>query len=79
MLGMADKMFGKNYEKEIIELNKQVSELSSLLSKTTKVLMESDKVIRERIDGFEKLILVVAKVQKSHKDAIIKISKNKGE
>lgn len=72
-------LFNKNYDNDIIELNKKISEMIKLQNENNKNLIEIIKNNKEfttdLMDKIQDSLLAVAKVQASHKEAIMLLSK----
>jgi len=68
-------MFGKDYDKDIENLNKRINDIIDMQNKNQKVLLKINKDTQELINGFESSLMELAKVQQSHKDAIMLLSK----
>jgi len=68
-------MFGKDYDKDIENLNKRINDIIEMQNKNQSVLLKMNKDTQELINGFESSLMEIAKVQKSHKDAIMLLSK----
>jgi hypothetical protein len=66
-------MFSKNYDKEILYLNKTVNDLYDKLIQQKQDINDLLKLINERFESHEKMIIELAKVNKSHKEAILKL------
>lgn len=67
-------MFGKNYDKEIEELKKLLYEVTTTMRKSSNANLESMKIIYQRLDDLQQNIIDIAKVQKTHREAIEKLS-----
>jgi len=68
-------MFGKNYDKDIASLYKSVSNITEMQNKSQKTFFQMIKDLQKLINNFEGSLLEIAKVQKSHKEAIMLLSK----
>ena len=68
-------MFGKKYEKDILDVKKRINEVVELVNKNQKAIFDMVKDQNKIIDGFQNSLIQIAIVQKSHKEAIEKISK----
>ena len=68
-------MFTKNYDKEISDLYKKISEIIEMQGKNQDTLLEMIKETQKIINSFEGVLLDIAKVQKSHKEAIMLLGK----
>lgn len=68
-------MFGKNYDEEILKLNKRLSGIAEIQNKNTNDFIKMINDIQDIINKFEKSIVEIAKIQKSHKEAIMMLSK----
>lgn len=69
-----NKMFGKNYDAEIIELNKQIVRLTEEQKKIIELLKEQGEYAHKAITDFQLSLIEIAKVQQSHKKAIMLLS-----
>lgn len=72
---MIKMVFGKNYDKTIEVLCERISEIIKTQNKNQNDLLEMVKDNQGVLDDFQKTLINMAKVQKSHKEAIMLLSK----
>ena len=65
-------MFRKNYDKEIEDLYKKIYEIVKSQNRNQETLLQMIKGIQRRLS---ESLLEIAKIQKSHKEAIMLLSK----
>ena len=71
-------MFGKSYDKEIEDIYKKLNEIIIKQNKNQEALLQMIKDTQDLIDKFHQSLLEIAKVQKTHKEAIMLLSKKIG-
>ena len=68
-------MFGKNYDEEIKDLYKKINQIIEMQNKNQDKLLQIIKDNQDLISSFQKSLIEMAKVQATHKEAIMLLSK----
>ena len=64
-------MFGKDYSKDIEELYKRISNIVETQNENQEKILEQIKNNLDLIKGINENLIEIAKVQKTHKEAIM--------